>query len=84
VSTEHGEPPRVDICVPESNWTLTSKIICETRNIGTRIKGRPRKRWIEDIEDDIQIMGIRGWRKLCKERAEWRRITEKSETHIGL
>jgi hypothetical protein len=35
---------------------------------------RPRKRWIEDIEDDIQIMGIRGWRKLCEERAEWKEI----------
>jgi len=33
-------------------------------------KGRPRKRWIEDIDKDIQIMGIRGWRKLCKERVE--------------
>jgi hypothetical protein len=31
---------------------------------------RPRKRWIEDIEDDVLILGIRGWRKLCMERAE--------------
>jgi len=29
-------------------------------------------------------MGIRGWRKLCKERAEWKRITEKAKTHSGL
>jgi hypothetical protein len=33
---------------------------------------RPRKRWIEDMERDIQKMGISGWRKLCKERAEWK------------
>jgi hypothetical protein len=31
--------------------------------IGRRNRGRPRKRWIEDIEEDIQITGIRGWRK---------------------
>jgi len=37
-----------------------------------------------DIEEDIQIMGIRGWRKLCKERAEWKKITEKAKTHSGL
>ena len=43
-----------------------------------------RKRWIEDIEEDIQIMGIRGQRKLCKERAEWKKITEKAETHSGI
>jgi hypothetical protein len=48
----------------------TPKRILEWKPIGRRIRGRPRKRWIEDIEDDIQIMGIRGWRKLCKERAE--------------
>jgi len=35
-----------------------------------RYRGRRRKRWIEDIEEDIEIMGIRGWRKLCKERAK--------------
>ena len=51
---------------------------------GRRNRGRPRKRWIEDIEKDIQIMGIRGWRKLCQERAEWKKITEKAKTHSGL
>jgi hypothetical protein len=57
----------------------TPKRILEWKPIGRRITGRPRKRWIEDIEDDIQIMGIRGWKKLCKEREEWKRITEKAK-----
>jgi hypothetical protein len=48
----------------------TQKRILEWKPVGKRIRGRPRKRWIEDIEDYIQIMGIRGWTKLCKERAE--------------
>jgi len=50
----------------------------------TRIRGKPRKRWIVDIEEDMQIMGIRWWRKRCIERAEWKRITEKAKTHSGL
>ena len=37
----------------------TPKRILEWKPIGTRIRGRPRKRWIEDIEEDKQIMGIR-------------------------
>jgi hypothetical protein len=41
--------------------------VLEWKPTGRRIRGRPRKRWIEDIEEDIQLMGIRGWRKLCKE-----------------
>jgi hypothetical protein len=62
----------------------TPKRILEWKPIGRRIRGRPGKRWIEDIEDGIQIMGIRGWRKLLKEREEWNRITEKATTHSGL
>ena len=56
----------------------------EWKPIGTRIRRRPRKRWIIDIEEDMQIIGIKGWRKQCKERAEWKRITEKAKTHRGL
>jgi hypothetical protein len=58
--------------------------ILECKPVGRRIRGRPRKRWIEDVEEDIQTMGIRGWRKLSKERTEWEKITEKAKTHSGL
>ena len=58
--------------------------ILEWKPMGRRIRGRPRKRWIEDIEEDIQTMGIRGWRKLSKERTEWKKITEKAKTRSGL
>jgi hypothetical protein len=54
----------------------TPKRILEWKPIGTRIRGKPRKR--------RQIMGIRLWRNQCKERAEWKRITEKAKTHSGL
>jgi len=58
--------------------------ILEWKPIGTRIRGRPRKRWIADIEEVMQIMGIRRWRNQRKERAEWKKITEKAKTHSGL
>jgi hypothetical protein len=62
----------------------TPKKILERKTIGTTIRGRPRKRWIVDIEEDMQIMGVRRWRKQCKERADGKRITGKAETHSGL
>jgi hypothetical protein len=40
------------------------KRVLEWKPMGRRNRGRPRKRWIEDIEKDIRIMGKRGWRKL--------------------
>jgi hypothetical protein len=62
----------------------TPKRVLEWKPIGKRIRGRPRKRWIEEAEEDIQRMGIRGWRKLSKEMTERKRITEKAKTHSGL
>jgi len=62
----------------------TPKSILMWKPIGTRITGRPKKRWIVHIKDYMYIMGIRRWRKQCEERAEWKRITEKAKTHSGL
>jgi hypothetical protein len=50
------------------------KRLLEWKPMCRRNSGRPRKRWIEDIGKNRQIMGIRGWKKLCKERAEWKEI----------
>jgi len=61
----------------------TPKRVLDWTPVGRRMRGRPRKRWIEDDEEDIQRMGIRVWRKLCKEMMEWKRITEKAKTHSG-
>jgi hypothetical protein len=61
----------------------TPKRVVEWKPIDMRIRGRPRKRWIGGIEEDMQIMGIRRWRKQFRERAEWKRITEKAKTHSG-
>ena len=57
----------------------TRKRIIEWKPIGTRIRGRPSKRGIADVEEDMQIMRIRRWRKQCEERAKWKRITVKAK-----
>jgi len=61
----------------------TPKRILQWKPIGRRTRGRPRKRWIAGNEEDLQIMGVRRWRKQCEERAEWKKITEKAKTHSG-
>jgi hypothetical protein len=62
----------------------TPKRILQWKPIGTRIRGRPRKRRIADIEEDLQIMGVRRWRNQCEDGAQWMKITEKAKTHSGL
>jgi len=62
----------------------TPKRILQWKPIGTRTRGRPRNRRIAGIEEDLQIMRVRRWRKQCGERAEWKKITEKAKIHSGL
>jgi len=62
----------------------TPKRILQWKPIGTRTRGSLRKRWIASTEEDLQIMGVRRWRKQCEEIAEWKKITEKAKMHSGL
>ena len=43
---------------------------------GTRRRGRPRKRWKEEVERDLQVLGARRWRELLADR-------EKMEGHCS-
>ena len=63
---------------------VTPQRILQWKPIGRRTRGRPRKRWIAGNEEDLQRMGVRRWRKQCEERAEWKKISEKANTHSGL
>jgi len=40
----------------------------------TRRRGRHRKRWKEEVERDIQVLGVRRWRELVADRKEWKDI----------
>jgi hypothetical protein len=35
---------------------------------GTRRRGRPRKGWREEVERDLQVLGVRRWRVLVIDR----------------
>jgi len=40
---------------------------------GTRRRGRPRKGWKEEVERDLQLLGVRRWRKLVTGRKKTER-----------
>jgi hypothetical protein len=42
-------------------------------NPGGRRKGRPRKRWLDDVRDDVIKMGVKRWRTKAMDRGEWRK-----------
>ena len=51
---------------------------------GARRRGRPRKIWKEEVERDLQVLGVRRWRKLVAYRKKWKDIVRQAKTHSGL
>jgi hypothetical protein len=44
-------------------------------NIGTtRLKGRPRNRWQDEVREDGQIVGGEGWQEKVHNREEWKKL----------
>lgn len=41
---------------------------------GKRKKGRPRNRWIQAVEKDLEEKRIRNWRELARDRKKWKDI----------
>ena len=51
---------------------------------GTRRRGRPRKGWREEVERDLQVLGVRRWRELVLDRDKWSGIVQQAKAHSGL
>jgi hypothetical protein len=50
----------------------------------TRRRGRPRKGWREEVERDLQVLGVRRWREFVTDRDKWRGIVRQAKAHSGL
>ena len=50
---------------------------------GTGRRGRPAKRWKEEVERDLQVLGVR-WRELVVDRKKWKDIVRQAKAHSGL
>ena len=46
---------------------MPKKIFTQERE-GTRRSEKPRKRWKQEVERDLQVLGVRRWRELVADR----------------
>jgi hypothetical protein len=47
-------------------------MILKARMEEGRKRGKPRKRYLDDAERDLQQLGVRNWRLKARDRVEWR------------
>jgi hypothetical protein len=50
---------------------------------GLRLVGRPNKRWLDEVEQDLKQTGVRGWRRRSQNRDEWRSILKEAKVLHG-
>jgi hypothetical protein len=60
------------------------KRVFEGHPSGRRNTGRPRKRWLDDIEKDLRLMKVKRWINKAMEREVWEKIVWEAKTLRGL
>ena len=63
--------------------TFAQKIFTQELE-GARRRGRPRKGWKEEVERDLQVLGVRRWRELVIDREKWKDIVRQAKAQSGL
>jgi len=51
---------------------------------GSRRRGRHRRRWKEEVERDLQVLGVRRWRVFVADRKELKDIVRQAKVHNGV
>jgi hypothetical protein len=60
------------------------KMIFSQELEGPRRRERLRKRWKEEVERDLHVLGVRRRRELATDRKKWRDIVRQAKAHSGL
>jgi len=60
----------------------TTKLL-DWKPMGTRPVGKPRKRWQEDVMEDLKKLKVKNWKEATQDRRTWRDLAEKAKTHKG-
>jgi hypothetical protein len=55
-----------------------------SRNGRDETKGKPGREWKEEVERDLQVLGMRIWRQMVTDRKKWNEIMRQAKTHSGL
>jgi hypothetical protein len=70
--------------VKRMDTTRTVKKLTEWEPCSSRAVGRPRLRWLDQVEEDLKKMKVRNLREKYKDRRLWNEIVKQAKTHRGM
>jgi len=50
-------------------------------NLGTRLRGRPKTRWQDEVREDGRRVGGEGWQEKVHNREEWKKLLRTGRNH---
>jgi hypothetical protein len=68
--------------VMRMNETRVARKILDDKPGGKRRRGRPRLRWLDDVEADLRSMGVERWRTKVLNREEWVSIIKEAKARL--
>ena len=62
-----------------------AKEVMVGRPMGTRPVGRPRKRWIDNVKEDVDTLGVNPneWMQIAEDRSVWSQLVKAARDHPG-
>jgi len=55
------------------------------KNLGTtRLRGRPRNRWQDEVREDGRTVGVEGWQEKVRNIEEWKKLLRTARNHCIL
>jgi hypothetical protein len=60
------------------------KRMLKGRLYSKRRKGRPRRRWLYNVDSDLKMINVKGWKEKMRDREQWRLVAEEAKADPGL
>ncbi|GFW05270.1 hypothetical protein TNCV_3357891 [Trichonephila clavipes] len=54
---------------------------CKKIFLAKPMGNRPPLRWVDSVENDLNILKVKNWKNVAKSRDAWRKLLEKARAH---
>jgi hypothetical protein len=73
----------VRACRKNGRYPMPKRML-KRRLYSKRRKGRPRMRWLDDVESDLKKMEVKGRKEKMRDREQWRLVLKVAKAHPRL